>query len=460
MPAEDTSRYWQASTRRLARRVNFGWWLDGWLGWVLAAGVAGSVALLAFRWMPIVDLRWVWGAISLVAVGGGVWSWQARRHRYESAAAARVRLEDALGLKARLSAAAAGVGSWPEEREIKNWPVQWRWQRPLGVFAAVVVLLTSAALVPLSQLEAKKKHVIEKPSAVKDVEKWVEELRKEKAADEESLKEVENKVADLLQRPMENWYEHGSLEAAGNLKEQTVESLKELTENLASAERSASALAAAGDALPQAAKDALSNQLGSAGMNLKTGGMKPNEQLLAQLQQIAQGDGAPEMTQEELDALSKLLQENLEALQQAIANSPELQSLCHGLGGEGQGEGEGEGEGDQPGSGGLGRGKADARLGFKKDETNLNTKKLETVKSQLDIQRFAPGDVTQIKTGEHAVNKDNFTGTQQGGAIEQTGDGGAAVWRNSLMPAERQVLQRYFTSPTPSPASGSAPTSR
>jgi hypothetical protein len=57
---------------------------------------------------------------------------------------------------------------------------------------------------------------------------------------------------------------------------------------------------------------------------------------------------------------------------------------------------------------------------------------------------MAPGDVLGVSDGKHDVDKNAYTGPKNGGAIQDTGDGGAAVWQNSLLPSERETLKRYF----------------
>jgi hypothetical protein len=42
------------------------------------------------------------------------------------------------------------------------------------------------------------------------------------------------------------------------------------------------------------------------------------------------------------------------------------------------------------------------------------------------------------------VDKNAYNGPKQGGAIQNTGDGGSAVWQNSLVPTEREALKKYF----------------
>lgn len=436
MSSEKTALYWQSATRSLARRVNLGWWLERWMGWVLAVALVGAAAVLLVRWTPVVELRWIWLALGGFAAVGALVAWFTVRRRFESAAASRVRLEDALRLKTRLSAAEAGVGAWPEPVEKIAWPVRWQWQRPLGVVSISALVLTLAAWLPIPQRAQAKARVIEKPSAVRDVEKWMENLKKEQAAEEKSLEDVEKKIAEMLKRPAENWYEHGSLEAADNLKEQTAEMLRQLADNLADAERAASALQAAGDAMPQEARDAVGKELANAAQGLRTGGIKPNEQLLKQLQQ-AMGqcqNGQCQLSKEQMEALAQQLKENAKALADALKNSPELnleeclgQCLKPG-----------------PGKGDVKRGPGEAPLSFNREETNLDTNKTETLTSQLDLQRLAPGDVMGVSDGKHEVDKNGYKGPQQGGVIQNTGDGGAAVWQNSLLPEERETLKRYF----------------
>lgn len=49
-----------------------------------------------------------------------------------------------------------------------------------------------------------------------------------------------------------------------------------------------------------------------------------------------------------------------------------------------------------------------------------------------------------MQDGKHDVDENAYTGSKQGGTIQNAGDGGAAVWQNSLLPGEREALKRYF----------------
>lgn len=410
----------------------------------MASALAGSVALLLVRWFRPDQLHWVWMAIGALLVMGGLIAWLVGRRDFESSDVARVRLEDSLGLKTRLSAAAAGIGPWPAPVVGKIvWPVRWRWQRPLAVLLFTAAMLALSALVPISSGGANQKHAIEKPTAVLDVEKWVQELRREDAANEKSLEDVEKKIADLLQRPTENWYEHGSLEAAGNLKEQTASELRELAENLADAERAASAMQAMGDSIPQAVKDSLAKGLQEAAQGLTAGGMKPNEQLLQQLQQM-HPSALGNLSKEQMKQLAEKLAQNSEALKKSLGQCPNFDPSGIPTVGEGGKPGDGKKKGKGPGKGGIDRGRGDAELTLSADETNLDTKKMDTLNSQFDIERAAPGDTLAVTEGKHEVDKNAYQGPKQGGGINGTGDGGTAVWQDSLMPSERATLKKYF----------------
>jgi hypothetical protein len=68
---------------------------------------------------------------------------------------------------------------------------------------------------------------------------------------------------------------------------------------------------------------------------------------------------------------------------------------------------------------------------------------MEAMKSNLDLERAALGDQLGASSGQHRVDKEAFR-SQQGGGIQSTGQGGDAVWTDSLLPAEREVLKKYF----------------
>ncbi len=427
--AAASASFWQAATRRLAREINVGWWLSCLMPMAVAIGLVGIFAMLLVRWRggnPGVVLV----AIVVALCTAAIIAWQRVRSRFESAASARVRLEESLGLKARLTAASAGVGSWPARPSDSafTWPVRWRWQQPLGWVAAITVLLMLAARVPVADPGAPKTYSIEKPPDARVVEQWMDALRREEAVDERSVERVRERIAELMERPTEDWYEHASLEAAGTLKEQTAAELAELMENLAKAEAAAAQLREMTEAIPQDVRDALAKDLKLAALALEMGGFKPPADLAELLREL-QGRDLAELTPAECEGLCEKLGANRELLLHALADSPELdlENLAMVA---------------VPGVGGLERGRGDAELKLG-EEHDLKTTRKEKVNQALDAERAAPDELLAVVDGEHDIDETAYTGPTSGGTAKE-GDGGTSVAVDSLLPAEQRVVRRFF----------------
>lgn len=447
------AQYWESMTRKLARQVNASWWLEHWLPWLMGAGIVGSTTLLWLRWraMGSVAIQWFWIALAAAGLVSMLGAWWWARRRFESVDAARVRLEDSLKMKTVLTAAHAGIVPWPAEREIVQWPLRTVWTRPAAVAIFTATMLALAAWVPIPAAALARQRTIEKPAALEDVEKWMDQVRQQDAAEEESVQKVEEKVAELLQRPAENWYEHGTLEAADHLKEQTTDMLRDLARNLTEAERAAAALEAAGQALPKATRDALSDALDSSLQGLKGGGMKPSADLMKQLQGMSAEQLSSSLSPEQMKQMADALSKNRQALEDALNKSPSLNwdDMVSNMPGKGQGDGQGsgpDGSNEGLGKGGVSRGPGTGPVGLKQDPTKIDTTKPEQLQSQIDLERMAPGDLITTTDGKHKTDE-SYRGPGSSGAAAKPGDGGAAVWQNSLVPTERQTLQRYFKQP-------------
>lgn len=435
----ESGRFWQAAAARLAREINLGWWLAGWLPWAVATGLVGTFAMLYARYRGV-HPGWVWGGL-VALLGAAAWAawWRGRSH-FETAASARVRLEEALGLKARLTAAASGVGSWPDRPPggAIDWPVRWRWQRPVAWAAGVAALLAIAARVPVSGLQPARGHVIEKPTDARLVEQWLDAARREEAVEERSLERVRERIAELMERPTEQWYEHASLEAAGNLKEQTAADLQEMLENLAQAEQAAAKLQAMTKAVPQELREALAKDLKLAALALEMGAFKPPADLADMLRAMEGrdlGDLTPAECRGLCQKLGRRLAENREALERALADAPGLDLDGIPLAGDGMAV-------LRPGEGGIQRGRGDAELtlGAKHD---LGTTRKEKVGQPLDPERAAPDELLAVVEGEHEIDETAYTGPQAGGTA-RAGDGGSAAQVDQLLPAEQAAVRRFF----------------
>jgi hypothetical protein len=439
--------FWQSAVHRLSRRIHLGWWLDQWLALLIPLSLLGAVTILGLRYWRDLPLP-----TALIGIGSGLAlaamaAVFLMRRRREPLATTRVRLEDALGLKTRLTAAAAGIGPWPARRTDLPLPVTFSPGRPLVMVAIGAALLTAALVIPISKYQPEAPRIIEPPSALKEIQDWIDHVKKNDAVNEESIEQVEEKMAELLQRPAQNWYEHASLEAADHLRDVTAQDLQQLAQNLADAERAANALAAsaAGAGLPQAAKDSLEQLLQNASQSMQTAGMQPSSDLIDALKNMDPSQ-LSSMSSEQMKDLAKQLAQNQQALQEALKNTPSLDfsNLPEGRPGDGEGEGQGKGDKSGPGKGGIGRGPGTAPVTLASEDTQLGTDKIETLKNPLDLTRLATGDALSITNGAAKVDPKNYQGPQQGGATASPGDGGAAVWQNTLIPTQRETLKRFF----------------
>jgi polyhydroxyalkanoate synthesis regulator protein len=300
------------------------------------------------------------------------------------------------------------------------------------MIAFCIAILCLGAWMPVPARQADKAHVIEKPSALKQVEQWIEELRKEETVSPQNLAEVEEKMEELLRRPNEQWYEHASLEAADHLRDQTGKDLQELGAQLEQTQGSLSTLAELSSQLSEEAKSGLSKQLENQLKGLRSGAMQTSGDLAEQLKNM-DPKACNGMSKEQMQKLAERLKQNAEALRKALANAPQFSfKECKSC--------------NKPGEGGkpaANRGRGDAELTVNEKETNLNTTATDKLASMIDPERVTPGDLIGLQDARPTA-KENFTGPQAGGTLQSTGEGGAAVEKATLVPAERAVLKRFF----------------
>ena len=157
-------------------------------------------------------------------------------------------------------------------------------------------------------------------------------------------------------------------------------------------------------------------------------------------------------------SLKSLNQQQLQSLQQRLANGSKICNSCTSPSvqpGNGTGTGDGHRSGNENKNGGNGNDKTGqgasghpggggtAPMGLDADSENLHAKRLEGA-SNDDLNRALPGQVLAVTKSKPDAKNTPSTGAAAGGAISSAGAGGDAVWRESLTPDERQVLQKYF----------------
>ena len=452
--------HWERRARLLAAEINAGWWLSSWLPTALAIGIAGTFALLWARWQAVELVPFAWGAIGVALVLAAVAAWFQSRPRFESVASARVLLEERLGLHARLSSAAAGVGDWPRRRIDLDgrWPVRLRATRPAMLLAMVGAMLAAAMAIPVADAGAFRRRSIEAPADAEIVSKWIEELRREKAIDERSASEVNDRIEAILERPRDAWYEHATLEAAGTLREQTAAELAALARNLAAAEQAAADLAAAPAGAASSEKQRDSQALAAAARQLALGGMRPAGDAGEKLGKEA-AEALADLSPEQLRELAAALRANRSKLKAALARAANFdlaalgpESDCEGCKPCGTCQACREGKPckkgacaacSRAGRGGISRGPGEAPMKAGKEE-DLGATRRELVTAPTDVERSAAGELLDVVDAEHAVDESAYAGPQAGGSIAPAADGGGPSRVDNLLPREQDAVRRFF----------------
>ncbi len=426
---------------RTRRKVNAGWWLEQAMPLLVIAGLAGFAVIFVLRSRGM-ELAWqkVWpwtlGGCALLLLAG----WLMARRRFISTAQALVRLESELRLHNALTVAAVGRGEWPAliEKADDGW--RWRWQNVGGPFAAYAGSLALALWLPVSQ-EAEAKAPSVEPQAWGQMESWMEKLQEEQIVTEEEKEEQMAKISELREQPPEKWFSHESLNAGDTLKEQLQRDIQKLAQDLSTAERSLNALQNYAEQLSVAAKEQLLKDFDQALADMKANALELDPKLMKALAGIDPKD---------LKGLSK---EQMDQLRESMkSKAGECQGMCENSGFLGDGKGEDDAlaelygmlkeQGEGPGNGGVTRGPGTAPLTLSKEENDFGTNKAEAV-SNTDLSRARIGDMMALQNGKHEVD-DTSTGPQAAGAVQNAGEGGQQVWRESLTPEEKAVLKRVF----------------
>jgi hypothetical protein len=423
------SDHWNRLTQALRLQINAGWWLATWLPAVLGVGIVGTFALIWARWRDDTLVAPVWTAIGLGFAAAAVAALVVARSRFETLAGARVRLEDALGLHTRLSAAADGIGPWPERRLDLDgrWPVAWRWGRPVGILALVGAMLSAAAIVPIARARGPLRESIERPHDADVVSQINEQLRHDRAIAEQSADEIDAKLATLVERPRDRWYEHSSLEAAGTFREQMTADLERLARNLAAA-------AAAAEALAEVTQQATPEQRAAAAAELARAALELGACPVQPQADVGRAD-LTGLSKDQLRELAKNLEANRQRLAEALAKAGDVQLDLAG--------GDGDGQGKKPGRGGTNRGPGSSANRYT-DRTQRAATRPERLDVPTDAKRAAPGELIGILEGGVEVDPEEYAGPQAGGAAADPGSGGSGARVDRLLPAEQEIVRRYF----------------
>ncbi len=436
------STAWLKQARRTRRKVNVGWWLARAMPLLVIAGVLGFavIFILRSRGMELGwDRVWPWAASAFAALM--LTSWLLARQQFVSTSQSLVRLESELHLHNALTTAMAGRGTWPALVNAADDGWRWRWQTVGGPFAAFAGSLALAIMLPVAQ-EAEAEAPTVEPQAWAQMEDWLEKLKEEKIVTEEETEEQLAKISDLRDQPPEKWFSHESLNAGDTLKEQLQRDIKQLAQNLSTAERSLNALKNYADQLSVEAKEQLLKDFDQALADMKASSLELDPEMLKAIAGL---------DPKNLKGLSESQMKQLRESMKKKAGA--CNGMCKNPGFLGDGEGEddelaamlkkhGQGGGEEPGKGSITRGPGTAPLTLSDEENDFGTNKNEAV-SNTDMSRAQVGNMLALQDGKHEVDK-TIKGPQSAGAIQNAGQGGEQVWRESLTPDEKAVLKRVF----------------
>ena len=416
--------FWTSRSRRLCWRINLGWLLD-------VFSPAAFVALAIFSGLVVTARRGGGTPLWLPMAGGGLilcaaaFGYGNARRRFATRSEALARLDAALGLQTRLSAAAQGVGRWPGSDAWRALPWRWNWSRLALPPAMGLLLVAAAGWIPLSTPQNRIPTV--KPPALAEVESWLEKLEETPAIDRASLEPARQQAAELARQEPAQWYSHPSLEAADHLRGQLALGMQTLEGRAA---QISNLLDAVSVPMTPAEAAAWQAELGKALSGLEGNLPTLNPELAGQLREI------------DASQLKRLSPEQIKKLKDGLCKA----------GGACKKPGEGEALGDEGellavtvegrGRGGVDRGPGAAPLTFSPETSELGSKKMEAL-SPADLSRATLGDRVGVSFDRPELNTE--TSTTAGGAVSTSGNGGSAVWLpQNLAPAERARLRQFF----------------
>ncbi|BCU79010.1 hypothetical protein [Luteolibacter sp. LG18] len=447
--------HWLDLAGKTSRRVNLGWWMDRLAAPLVILSIAGAcVLLLVRREHPQTPVWWLAAGIAGSLLLIGLVAWLVARRGFESRDQSLVRLEATMRLRNALSAAQAGVAPWPNPPTHVDAGIQWNWPRLLVPVLGTLLLLAAGLLIPVSKPEGAK-HATDEPQAWSKIESDLNKLADEKVVDETYLEDMRKRVEELRAQKEEDWFSHSSLEATDSLKKSHQSEISRVERELGRAQKAMENLQKTAGANP-AEQAKLANEFDQALQGLKNGAMKPNPELLKQLQNFDPKNlGA--LTPEQMDQLKENLQKAGEGMKGMDGQGGEGQGqgddwaeqlLGDDKGEEGQnGNGQGNGPGDPqdgegPGQGGVNRGPGHDPSLFGKERDKLKTGDLTGIDAK-DLSRATPGDLLQLQDGEHDVDK-SASKSSAGGEAGSTGVGGDRVWKESLDPSEQRAMKNFF----------------
>ncbi len=449
METPNNEVYWRKRAGAVARKVNAAWWWQSFAPIIVGASLLAACAILVSRSYGVEPTA-IGQAATVIGIvaGSAIAAFVLAKRRFIGEPGALVRIEEHRGLHNALTAASRGIAPWPPPRDGMRtldgtaWSARWVWLPPVAATALVV----AALLLPVSGMANKDAAPVSPPLAWAQVEDMLAKLEEESLVEPDALKKLQENIEELRAQPTEEWYSHSSLEASDHQRTKLENAISAMANELDTAEKALTMLEHFDAQLSAAAKEKLLADFGEAVEGLKLGDLPLDQNLMDALEGL------------DPSKLKSLTPEQLAKLKEQLKSGT---TACKSCLGEGSGVGEGLAWGDLeeaellalinggtapggtlPGRGGVNRGPGTAPITLSPNEADLGTNNLEAV-SNDDLSRALPADLIGTSVGEHDLDK-SATAPTSAGVIQSEGEGGQKVWRDTLLPAEKAVLKRYF----------------
>ncbi len=425
--AEEPAVFWRRAAGRTALRINAARWLASFIPVFAGVNVLAALLLILWKLLGLPPAPFWIGYGVLLALGAIVVFLRVRR-RFFGISDAMVRLEAFLGLRNRLTAASQGIGPWPPPRSSRGDGLVWDLRRTLAAPLLSLLLLGVFWSIPLTPGTDADAYAPREPLAWTRMEEWIETLQEEEIVRDDALERWRERIEALRQRPESEWYTHSSLEAGDTLKETMEGGLRALDRDLAAASSLLAFLEEKKASLDAEAWRELSKKLRESAAALSAEPFPLSPELLEQLRELADAD-LRYLSPEELQRLRARLREGCRGCNRCLGLSGEEAALVLAAA--------------DAGRGGVERGPGPAPLTVNPEETNLGTKRTESL-PPADLRDARIGDLVGVGSTAPEVDETAPTGLSAGGTIVSPGAGGETVWKTPLTPREREILQRYF----------------
>ena len=434
---------WRNIAQRTSRKINLGWWLQvlGTPLLITSLLIACGILIARREFDTLPSLQITLGALIPLTLTC-LLSWLAARSKFESNTQALVRIEAAMRLRNSLTAADHGITPWPEVPARINDGTRWHWRRILPPLLGTVLIIACGFLIPI-HAKSTDQDTQQEPSAWNELDTQLDQLDNQEVVQQDYIEEMREKLEKLREQSPDEWFSHSSLEATDTLKQNHQSEQEALRNNLERAERNLAELQRGGSKMNHEQRQRLLNDFDQALQKMEQGGMKPNKELLKQLQKLDPKE-LGNLTPEQMNQLRENMRKHAQKLQQQGGEQGDQP-------GEGEddwmndGEDGEQGEGDpknRPGQGGVDRGPGTAPNLLGDPRANAGKGKLEKLESE-NKERALPGDLLETQDGEHDVDKTK-RGPSAGGTASSKGEGGSRVWKDSLLPEEKKALKKFF----------------